>query len=73
MIGAAANAPVLHQRLFDSAWADGYVTTAANGSERLTVAVPSMVPPTTGRPQLRLSRPGVTGCCPGTPTAANGR
>ncbi len=43
MTGDAANAPALYQRLFGSARAAGYVTSSPDGTERLTIAVPTMV------------------------------
>lgn len=43
MTGDRANASMLHQRLFDAARSEGYVTARADGTERLTVAVPDMV------------------------------
>jgi len=43
MTGESANAAALHQRLFDAARAAGYVNVSPNGTERLTVGVPSMV------------------------------
>lgn len=57
--GDAANAPMLHKRLFDGARSAGYVITRDDGSERLSIGVPDMIslfnlydpPPPAGMPE----------------------